>query len=152
MSENYEDILNQSWDNIQEAAVLPVGSYLLRARNASFQPSKDADKSSTVLFVYSPKEPMDDVDSNELAALGADYDISENRIFARFYVETAADWNSVREHLKKHGIDPAGKSIADSLKAVKGTEVIAYLGQRQFQNAAGEQKVDNNPTQFAAVE
>jgi len=152
MSDNYEDILNQSWDQIPEAQTLPVGSYLLRGRNASYQPAKDADKSPVVLFVYQPKEPMDDVNEEELAALGENYDIADNKIFVRFYVDDNAQWDVVRNHLIKHGIDPKGKSIADSLKAFKGTEVIAYLDQRQYTNAAGEQVTQNDAKQFAPVD
>jgi hypothetical protein len=150
MSDNYEDILNRSWDEIPEVQALPVGSYLLRARNASYQPAKDADKSPVVLFVYQVKEPMDDVDTAELAALGDNYDIGENKIFHRMYVDDNAAWDAVRQHLAKHGI--SGGTIAESLKAFKGQEVIAYLSQRQYTDAAGEQKVQNNAGPFAAVE
>lgn len=152
MSEDYKDILSQSWDNIQEAHVLPVGSYLIKGRNASFQPSKEEGKSPAVMFVYAAKEPMDDVKTEELEALGTDYDITENRIFKRFYIETGADWDAVRKHLEKHGVSTKGRSIEDSLKAFKGTEVIAYLEQRNFTTKAGEAATSNEPTTFAPVE
>lgn len=151
MSE-YADILSQSWDNIPQPKLLPVGSWLLKGRNASFQAAKDETKSNAVLFVYSAKEPMDDVDSDALSELGAEYDVAENKIFFRMYVDDAAAWDGVRNHLAKHGIDTAGKSIADSLKAFKGTEVIAYLDQNTFVNAAGESVTSNNAKQFAQVE
>lgn len=149
---DFEDILNQSWDEIPTAKTLPDGSYRLRGRNASYQPAKSAEQNPSVLFVYTVKEPMDDVDADELKKLGGDYDFATNRIFFRMWVEDATDWDNVRKHLAKHGIETAGRAVNESLKAFKGTEVNAYLKQRTFTNNAGEQQIDNNPTQFAAVE
>lgn len=148
---DYEDILSKSWDEIPEVQTLPVGSWLLRARNASYQAPKSADASPAVLFVYTAKEPMEDVDSEELSKLGDNYDISANRIFSRFFVQDAADWDNVRKHLAKHGIDTKGQSIEESLKQVKGREVIAYLGQRSFTTNAGETKEENTPSNFVPV-
>lgn len=153
MSEDYKDILKKSWDEIPEAVALPVGSYLLKARNASFQPAKDADKSPMVMFVYAPKEAMDDVNSDALAALGENYDISDNRIFKTFFIETNADWDAVRKHIVKHGVDLSGKSLEEGLAAVKGSEVIAYLDQKTYTDkATGELKTNNDPKEFVPVE
>ncbi len=148
---DYADIADLSWDNIQEPKPLPVGTFLLRARNAVFQPSKDADKSPVVMFVYVPKEAMEDVKADELEALGPDYDIGENKIFVRFYIEDGASWDQVRKHLAKHGIEAAGK-IEDTLKRVKNTEVLAYLEQKTFTRKDGTVGVANNATEFAAVD
>lgn len=147
---DYAEIADLSWDNIQEPKPLPVGTYLLRARNAVFQPSKEADKSPVVMFVYVPKEAMEDVKSDELEALGADYDIGENKIFARFYIEDGSSWDQVRKHLAKHGIEATGK-IEDTLKKVKGTEVLAYLEQKTFTRKDQTVGVANNATEFAPV-
>lgn len=151
MSENYEDILSMSWDQIPVVKLLPVGSYLLRSRSASFQPAKEAGKNASVMFVYTVKEPMDDVKTEELADLGEGYDLDANRIFKRFYIETAADWDQVRKHLVKHQVELTG-SILETLKTVKGHEVIGYLEQRSFVNAAGEAQQNNEAVTFAPVE
>lgn len=149
---DYADILQGSWDNIPEVATLPDGSWLLKGRNATFQAPRDADKSPVVLFVYEPKEPMDDVDAEELEKLGGDYDFSSNRIFVRFYVETNADWDRIRAHLLKHKIDPKGKSIEETLKAVRGAEVIAHLKTETYQNNAGDMVTQNKADGFLPVE
>lgn len=148
---DYADILSKSWDEIPETQVLPTGSYLLRARSASYQASKSEEGSPAVLFVYSAKEPMEDVDNEEFEKLGENYDIGANRIFSRFYVNDTADWDNVRKHLAKHGIDTKGQSIEESLKQVKGRDVVAFLGQRTFTTNAGETKTENNPSNFVAV-
>lgn len=150
MSEDasYEDILNQSWDDIPEIKPLPVGSYLLRGRNASYKPGK-GDTSAYFMFVYSVKEPMSDVNDEELAELGNNYDVTENRIFHRIWVETGADMDAVRRHLVKHGVNTDGKSLGDSLKDFKGREIVAYLDTRTYENAAGEVVVTNDAANFA---
>lgn len=149
---DYEDVLNASWDNIPETKTLPVGSYLLEGRSASFQPAKEEDKSPIVLFVFTPREPMDDVSSEDLEALGDGYELDANRLFHRFYIESNADWDNVRKLLAKMGVETKGQSIADSLKQVRRKNVIGYLDQRTFVNSAGETVQANNITSFAAVE
>lgn len=149
---DYADILKGSWGDVPVVSVLPDGSWLLRGQSASFQPAKDADKQSRVMFVYTPKEPMDDVDAAALTALGADYEFDANRIFFNIFVGSRADWDKVRNHLKLHGIDtPEDKSIEDSLKEFKGTEVVAYLQSRTYQNNSGAMQEDNVASGFAAV-
>lgn len=151
---DYADIADLSWDNIQEPKTLPVGSYLLRASNASFQPAKDADKSPVVMFVYRVKEPMDDVKTEELEELGAEYDITENKVFHRIYIEDGSSWDQVRKHLEKHRVEMVSGEggVLKTLKKFKGTEVIAYLEQRSFTRASGEVGIANNATTFAAVD
>lgn len=148
---DYAEIANLSWDNIQEPKVLPLGSYLLKLKNVSFQPSKDQDKSPVVLFIHQPKEPMDDVKTEELEALGKDYDISENKTFTRIYIEDGSSWDQVRKLLAKHGVDVSG-SVPDSFKKAKGTEVIGFLETRNFQRQDGTQGEANNVTSFSSVE
>ena len=148
---DYADIADLSWDNIQEPKVLPVGSYLLKLRNAVFQPAKEADKSPVVMFVHVPKEAMDDVDTSELEALGTEYDIAENKLFTRIYIEDGSSWDQVRKLLSKHGIEAKGK-IEETLKAAKGAEVIGYLDQRAFTRKDGSAGMANNVTEFAPVE
>ena len=148
---DYADILNTSWDNVPRPLPLPVGSYILKGRNATYQPRKSEDKSDAVLFVYGVKEPMEDVDQDALDELGGNYDLGNNTIFHRIYVETSVDWDRVRSHLKNHGVEPSG-TISDTLKAFKGAETVAFLNQRSFVNAAGEAKVENTASNFAVLD
>jgi hypothetical protein len=154
MSDNYEDLLDKSFDEIPEPQVLPVGSWRLEGRNATFQAPKEAGKSATVLFVYKAKEPMDDVDEDELAKLGEDYDYGLKPIFVRIWLESGADFDKVRKHLKNHGISlEGGKSIKDILKEdFRGTEVIASLDKRSFVNGVGEEQEENTATMFVPAE
>lgn len=148
---DHDSLLDKQWDDIQEGKVLPVGSWLLRGRNAVYMAPK-GDGNESILFVYAPISPMDDVDEAELKDLGKDYDYGENRVYGRFWIETGRDLDSVRNHLEKHGIDTKGSSIKDSLAEFKGTEIVAYLGVRTYTDAAGETKEDNDPTSYAQAE
>lgn len=149
---DYADILNQSWDDIPEPKLLPVGSWKLRNRGATYQPAKKEGNSDQVVFVYTPIEPMEDVNVEDLQALGADYDVQSNRIFARFFVSDGNDWDRVRKHIAKHGVEVKGK-LADTLKSVKGRDVIAYLEQRSFtREGSSEVETANEAKNFAPVE
>lgn len=148
---DYENILKESWDNIPVPVTLPVGTWRLKGQNATYMPAKSSDQNPICLFVYAPMEPLDDVDEDTLAELG-EYDFSSNRVFQRFWMETGRDWDDVRKHLHKHGIDTTGRTIEDSLKMFKGTEIFAWLDVRTYTDAAGEEKVDNSPSNFAAVD
>lgn len=149
---DYADILSRGWDEIPEVRALPCGSWLLRGKNASYQPPKSESGSPSVLFVHAPVEPMENVDDAELNDLGKDYDYATNKVFSRFWIETGADWDVVRRFLKAHGIDLTGKSIEDGLKAFKGAEVIANLDKRTYENSAGELVEENTAKNFTPVE
>lgn len=148
----YDKLLDRSWDEIPEAVVLPVGSWLLRGRNAAFVAAK-GEANPRVLFFYTPVEAMADVDGGELGALGDDYDFNNNQIVKTFWVESNRDWATVRSHLELHGLETGGgKSQVDSLKEFKGAEVIAFLDTKTFEDQAGRTRIDNDPTNFRAVE
>ncbi len=150
---DYESILDRSWDDLPTSKTLPVGFWRLRAENAVFMKSRDEDKSDAVLFVYSPKEPHDDVDEDALLELGPEYDYTQNRIFAKFWVETGKDWDQVRTHLIKHGCDLTGRNVRETLKEdFKGREINAYLDVKTYQDSVGEDVFDNDPKNFQATE
>ena len=152
MTIDYEALMNGSWDDIPQPKMLPDGTWKLKLKGAAFKPSSQEGKSSTVLFIYAPKEAMDDVDAAALAALGDDYDLDLNKVFVRFWVESADDWNQVRRHLGKHGVKTEGKSIVASFKEAKGSEIFAFITTRDYVNGQGIEVTENAAAQFAPVE
>lgn len=154
MADNYEALLNRGWDEIPQPKTLPVGSWLLKARNAAYIAGDvDQGKSPRVVFFYTPKEPMNDVDSAELSALGNDYDLASNQITKTFFIESNRNWDDVRNFLNLHGVETKGKTQIESLKAFKGTEIVSYLGVKTFTDKqTGNVRVDNEPKSFAKVE
>lgn len=149
--DNYEDILERSWDEIPSNVVLPVGSYRLKASGANYIKPKSAEQNPQILFTYTVKEPLEDVDPEEIAQLSSE-DITGKKVFHKVWLETGADWDSVRKHMSLLGIAIEGRTLKESFKDVKGHEVIAYLGVKTFKTRSGETVTDNQPEQFAAVE
>lgn len=150
---DYESILNKSWGEIPEVQLLPAGSWLVRCRGASYVAPKTADQSPQLAFIYEAIEPMDDVDEEALTALGEDYSFSDNRLFHRFWFKTGADRQMVRNHLQKHGIDPDDYTVAESLKAVKGRDIIAVVAQETYKPKNGGDLITQNVIKaFSAYE
>lgn len=151
---NYADIANLSWDEIQETAALPVGTYLLKLTNLVFQPSKEEGKSPRVMFVHSVKEAMDDVDSDELGELkgpgGGPYDVTENKVFTTVFIEDGSSWAKVKGILEKHGVEVSG-DIAATFQNAKGSEVLGYLVKDRFQRGDKSYGENNKATEFAPV-
>lgn len=148
---DYKDIANLSWSEIQETKPVPVGTYLLKGSNGVFQPAKEEGQSPTVMFVHSLKEAMDDVKTEELQKLGDGYDISENKVFTRIFIEDGASWMKVKSILEKHGVVLSDNVEAD-LKKVKGAEVLGYLVKDKFKRKDGSYGENNKVTEFAVVE
>lgn len=149
---DYNDLLNASWDEIPEQKLTPNGSWLLRGKNASFVAPK-GDANGRVLFVYSPKDPIE-VDSDAIAELEAEgYDVGDNQLFYTVWIERNSDWDKVRKHLAKHGIDDSSQTIAQSLKAFRNTQVVGHVGVRTFtRKGSTETTIENTVDNFAAVE
>lgn len=153
MSEDYEALLERTRAETPTLKLLPVGSYRLKhTGNAKYQVAKDSEKNDSVMFIYSAMEPLDDVDVEELNALG-DYDITMNKMFFRVWIENETDWADFWAHVDKHGIVLGPEATRkEAMEAVKGSEIIAWLDQRSFQNKAGDMVDANDPVNFAPVE
>ncbi len=150
----YDDILDKSFDELQDDKVLPLGDWLLRLRNAAFIPPREEGMSGRVLFFYRPVEPMDDVDVDEIEAMGEDYDFSENQIVFQVWIEGNRSWRDVLRHLKKHaGVDFTVGSIREVLKkGVQGSEITAELGERTYENSFGDLVNENTAMNFRPVD
>ena len=152
MTNSYQDILKRGMDEVPDLKPLPTGTWLLKVLGApKFQPPKEEGRSGQVMFVFQPVEPGDDVDADEIEALGANYDTAGNRIFHKPWVETSADWAAIRRLLVKLGAD-ASDNFEDAFKAVKGATVYADVGYRTYTNNAGEVVEENTASNFQAVE
>lgn len=150
----YDDILNRSWDDMPEAGLLPVGSWVITARNGAYLPPKDK-TNARVIFFYKAKEPMDDVDTDALQSMGittGEYDLSLNEIAYTIWIEGPKDWGKVRDHLAIHGVETEGMTLKESLKAVKGADVVAFLDQNSFKRRDGTSVDENKPTSFSKYE
>jgi hypothetical protein len=156
MTENFADILNQSWDDLPEPApYLPNGTWLLKGRNIAYfdaDPDKE-DSSARVVMFFEPVEPMDDVDQEKLDELGPNYDFANNDVVKQVYINRAKDWVDVRKILELAHVPTEGRTQADTFKDFRNAKVLAYLNVRTFKNKrTGETVMQNDPTNFAEVE
>lgn len=149
--DDYDDILNRSWEDIPVEKTLPSGDYLLAARNAAYMAPKEEGKSGKVVFFLTPKEPIaGEVDEDALAELGDDYDLGINEVSYTVWIESMRSWGDVRQVLAKFGIE--GGNIRQSLKDVRGRQIVGTVGSRTFTTAAGELKEQNVVTSFKALD
>lgn len=153
MSEDYDDILNKSFDDLQDDKVLPTGDWILRLRNGAFVPPREQGKSGKVLFFYRVVEPGDDIDPSDLDALGDNYDYTENEVVFTVWVEGSKDWKDVRNHLRKHkGVDFDGTILDVVKKGARGAEVLARLDEETYENSFGEIVPRNKAGNFRALD
>ncbi len=152
MTTNYEDLANRSFEEIPKEQLLPGGSWLLKGITAKILAPKDDDGKPQLLMVYQPLEPMDDVDADELAALnnGSEYDLSMNKIYVKFWLETGNDYHNAREHFAKHGVVD-GTNLNELIKGFRGSQVAAQLGRRTFTTSAGETKTEQTASSFTEI-
>jgi len=153
---DYESILKGSWDNIPDLKLLPPGTWRLKCRAAKFSPNKNPKVSPQIVFAYEPVEPMDDVDDEALAALGKNYNYSENRIFETLWAGGSAnDWAKITAHLALHGIDARKDygSPEEAIDACKNTEVLGHVVQEQVTNkTTGKVTTQNSISFFVSAE
>lgn len=158
MADSYKDIAHRQWDEIPEPKLLPVGSYLLKALGGRLKDIEttddegDTQQATLVNFGYSVVEPMSDVNEVDLEKLGEDYDFSMNKVYATFWINDDGDWGKVKKHLAKHGVNVSGMDVSESLKAVRGAKIAAYLDERSYTNNAGDEVTENSPTNFVEYE
>lgn len=153
MSDTYEDILKRQYGQIQKVKTLPTGTWRIKCKNATFQKGNaEEGKNPAFMFVHVPLTPSDDVDEGQLAELGAQYDVGENRLFTKVWYESGRDLDAFFDLVKKHGVEVTPEmSVEDALKAVKGKEIMSYLGTKTFKSKTGAMVTDNQTENFAPV-
>lgn len=158
MSDDYDDLLNKTWEGIPKPQVLPIGDWLVVGKNAAFIRSKKEGQSNKVLFTTKARQALDNVDEGELEELMASgYDITINDLNHTIYIESDADWNKVRDFLAVFGVELEGRLFDDKgklafNKAFRGAEAITFLEQRNWEDDAHTVHWDNKMTNFRPVE
>lgn len=150
--EDLGNILDRTWDDFPEEQTLPDGTWTLTGRNAAYMPPREEGQNGKVVFFFIPKDPAGDVDEDALAALGADYDFTENEVTTTIWIERNRDWGQVKAILVALGVDVEGKSLKEQFKQVRGKDVMAYVTTRSYNRADGSTVVQNVANQFQATE
>lgn len=151
---DYGDIIDMAWDDLPEDKLLPTGTWLLGGRNAAYVKGQQG-KNSKVLFFYVAKEPNKGIDPTEYELFIEDYDMNESQVVYTIWIEFNRDWRKVQRHLAIHGITDTTMSLKKSLKAFRGTEVMAHVEPRTYdvtRNGVVESVTENSATNFSPVE
>ena len=150
MQTDYSAILKRSWAEIPKPKKLPEGSWRFKVRSATFKAPADEGKNPYVMIVYEPKEAMSDVPEDALEEMGEDYPLHENRVFHRFWLENGADQDRFRDLVLLHDVE-LGADLEESLKNLKGAEVVGYTRVREFVGRNGPDS-ENVISAFTKVE
>lgn len=154
MSQDFEDLLNMTWDDIPVPQTIPDGGWMLAGANVALVKPKDDNGDLKVLFTYKAKSPVS-VAQDLLDEMG-EYDITINDLNYTIYIKSAADWDKVRKHVALHGIELEGalftadKKLAFA-KAFRNAEIVAEVGTRSYENSEGVTVFDNSLSKFQRV-
>jgi hypothetical protein len=149
-SAGLDALMDTDWENMPEVLdTIPTGTWRLRAKNGAYKDATE-NQSAKFLIFYIPAAPLDDVDPEALAAVGADYDFTNNQIVFTRYVENLRDVKGVMNLIALHGVDLDGLTPKQAIKKVAGKEVIASVGTRSYEGRFGH-VTENTVANFAAV-
>lgn len=150
---NYDNLLNESLDNIPKEVLFPAGLYLLRCRGARFMAPKDAEQKPRLFVNFTVKAPMDDVDMAEWNALN-EADREGTEVLTVYNLVNAYDYSRVFDLAEKLGLNKADyKTKKDLFDAFAKRECIGYIKTRTYADKqSGEQRSANDVSNFAAVE
>lgn len=149
-SAGLDALMDTDWENMPEVLdTIPTGTWKLRAKNGAYKDATE-NQSAKFLIFYIPAKPLDDVDPEALAAVGADYDFTNNQIVFTRYVENLRDVKGVMSLIALHGVDLEGLTPKQAIKKVAGKEVIASVGTRSYEGRFGH-VTENTVANFARV-
>ena len=123
----FEDLFKMHRDEVPVPKRIPRGNYVVVCRGVSKRAPKTEDKNGLISFGYEPFEPTDDVDPNELAALGENYSIRDDRAWFDMWIKDGRDLNAVFRHVELHGVDASEGDLSTLLKLVVNKRLVAYL-------------------------
>lgn len=125
--DNYDDILDRSFNEVPMPKDIPLTSYVATCDGAFFVKPKKEGNSPQVLFAFRMNSPVEELDEDEAAELGENYDFSMNRYTRAIWIGEGKDWKTVLEILKTLHVDTEDKTINEALKAAKGKEAVVSL-------------------------
>lgn len=150
---SFEQLLERGANDVPKVRSLPDGTWLLKLRSKPSPKGKTKpDGKDSVLFLLQVIEPTDNVDEQELQALGPDYDFKANRIFHRVWLGDGSDWDQLRKLLITFGADKDFASFPEAFEQANGGEVYADLKTRYWKDDSGNDREENQASNFQPIE
>lgn len=148
MSKNaFTNLLNAPADEEIVLPVAPVGSWRMTVRGSKLYEPKDEDSAGKLLMFFKLAEPQEDVDADEVTALGEK--VEEISIAHTFWLRDKRDTKKLQNFLKTAGAELGGRSLIEAAQSIEGYEIIGYLEQDPDKN--DPEVVYNRVTSFAPV-
>ena len=120
----YSEVMERTRNEVPEPKDVPVGTYRFMAISGKTFAPKDEDSNGGIMVVMQPIDAFEDVDAEELGALG---DYTKERIFHRVFIDGGrAEWNAWA-FLDLFGLQTDGRTFKDVLDDVKGMEIIGHV-------------------------
>lgn len=149
---SFEQLLERGSAEVPKVRSLPSGTWLLKLRSKPTPKGKNKpDGKDSVMFVLQAMEATDNVDEQELQALGPDYDIKANRIFHRVWLGDGSDWDQLRNVLIAFGASSDFESFTEAFEEATGGEVYADLKTRYWKDDSGADREENVASNFQPV-
>lgn len=125
--DDYDDILDRSFDDIPMPKDVPLTSYNAVCDGISFMKPKKEGGNPKVLAFFKLTSPVEPLDDDVMAELGADYDFTLNRYARSVWISEGRDWKTVLEILHSLGVDTEDKTVKEAMKSAEGHEAVVRL-------------------------
>lgn len=157
--DDYDKLLQGSWDDIPEDVKLPTGDWLVEGKNIAIFKPREAGKQLRVAAFLTAIEPVD-VDESRLGELPEDFDPSDSEIAYQWFVGKRSDWRRVKAGLEAvFGLELTGEIVTEDGKinpevnrAFKGQRAVAHVTKELVENREGKMEPRNNVTRVSAYE
>jgi len=134
---SFSAILDQQVEDAERPKPLPVGTYLCVVTGLPRFDKSSRAQTDFAEFTLQPTEVYDDVDKDELEAMGG----LENRTLRiTFWLTEDAKWR-LRKFLEDCGIDVSGKSFHEAIEEAPGQQVIANVTHDPAKDGSGHYAV-----------
>ena len=124
LAPNFSDILDKPASETEKPKPLPVGGYVCVVKGLPRRDKSSKKGTPFVEFTLQPLEVLEDVDADELTAMGG---FTNKTIKATYYLTDDALWR-LKDFLEHCGIEIAdGASYSQLIEETPNCQVIAYL-------------------------
>lgn len=127
---NFSSIMNKSWDDVEPPKPFPVGHYICVVKGLPRQDQSSKKKTDFYEFTLQPISAMDDVDEDALREFGG---LTDKTLRATFYLTDEALYR-LKDFVEACGVDPSGKTPAQTINELPNCQVIAQVKHRPGDN------------------
>jgi len=120
--------MNKSWDDVEAPKAMPVGSYLFVVKGLPRHDKSTKKGTEYYEFTLQPIQALEDVDEEALEEYGGlrDKDGNPRVMRTTFYLTEDAIYR-LKEFTEACGVDPTGKTPAQTINELPNCQVIGHV-------------------------